>query len=65
MTWKIPLFKIYWDDDDVEAVDGEIKSGMNWAVGENVERFEEMLKDTMGSNYSVTFIQELQPFIPC
>ena len=55
MTWKIPLFKIYWDDDDVEAVDGEIKSGMNWAVGENVERFEEMLKDTMGSNYSVTF----------
>ena len=55
MTWKIPLFKIYWDDEDVEAVEGSIKSGMNWAVGENVEKFETLLSEEMGSEYSVAF----------
>ncbi|MBP1945341.1 DegT/DnrJ/EryC1/StrS family aminotransferase [Methanobacterium petrolearium] len=55
MTWKIPLFKILWDEDDVEAVDQEIKSGMNWAVGENVEKFETLLNEEMGSKYSIAF----------
>lgn len=55
MTWEIPLFKIYWDEEDVEAVDREIKSGMNWAVGNNVEKFETLLNDEMGSKYSIVF----------
>lgn len=55
MTWEIPLFKIYWDEEDVKAVDGEIKSGMNWAVGKNVEKFETLLNDEMGSKYSIAF----------
>lgn len=55
MTWKIPLFKIYWDEKDVEAVDGEIKSGMNWAVGENVEKFETLINEENGSKYSIAF----------
>lgn len=55
MTWKIPLFKIYWDEVDVDAVDNEIKSGMNWAVGKNVEKFETMLNEEMGSKYSIVF----------
>ncbi|MGB2841758.1 MAG: hypothetical protein WBC40_04685 [Halobacteriota archaeon] len=30
MTWKIPLFKIYWDEEDVRMVSDVIKVGMNW-----------------------------------
>lgn len=55
MTWKIPLFKIYHDDKDVEALDKEIKSGMNWAVGKNVEKFEKLLSMEIGSKYSIVF----------
>jgi perosamine synthetase len=45
MTWKIPLFKIYWDGDDVEAVTEPIRAGMNWATGQNIEKFEEMIAE--------------------
>jgi perosamine synthetase len=55
MTWKIPLFKIYWDEEDVEAVADAIKAGMNWAVGPNVEQFEELVANYVGTKYSVTF----------
>jgi perosamine synthetase len=55
MTWKIPLFKIYWDDEDVEAVTEAIKAGMNWAVGPNVEQFEDLIASYVGTKYAVTF----------
>ena len=38
MNWKIPLFKIYWDEEDVKSVAEAIKVGMNATgvtVGEN------------------------------
>ena len=55
MNWKIPLFKIYWNEEDVKAVEEEIRSGMNWAVGENVEKFENHLNDELGSKFSIAF----------
>ena len=55
MSWKIPLFKIYWDEDDVNHVETEIQSGMNWAVGPKVEEFEELIKEEIGTKYAVTF----------
>ena len=55
MTWKIPLFKIYWDEKDVEAVTKTIKAGMNWAVGPNVVNFEKLIASYVGTKYSVTF----------
>ena len=55
MTWKIPLFKIYWDEEDVEAVTEAIKAGMNWAVGPKVEQFEDLIANYVGTKYSVTF----------
>ncbi len=55
MTWKIPLFKIYWDEEDVEAVTTAIKAGMNWAVGPNVEQFEDLIASYVGTDYAVTF----------
>ena len=55
MTWKIPLFKIYWDEEDVEAVTEAIKAGMNWAVGPSVEDFEDLIANYVGTKYAVTF----------
>jgi|LGVE01.1.fsa_nt_gb perosamine synthetase len=55
MTWKIPLFKIYWDEEDVEAVTEAVKAGMNWAVGPNVEEFEDLIAKYVGTKYAVTF----------
>jgi len=36
MNWKIPLFKIYWDEEDVKSVAEAIKVGMN-ATGVTVD----------------------------
>jgi len=55
MDWKIPLFKLYWDDEDVRAVTEVITRGMYWAIGPNIEKFEEKLADYVGTKYALTF----------
>lgn len=55
MDWKIPLFRIYWDDDDVLMVKDTIKRGMSWAIGPNIEQFEQMISDYVGTKYAVVF----------
>lgn len=55
MSWKIPLFKIYTEEDDVEEVAEVIRSGMNWATGPKVSEFEEFICNYVGTNYAVTF----------
>jgi len=55
MTQKIPLFKIYWDEDDIEAVTGVIKRGMNWAAGPKIEEFERKIAEYLGIKYVVVF----------
>lgn len=55
MTWKIPLFKIYTDDADIQSVTDVIKSGMNWAIGPNIDQFENSLSEYIGSEYCTTF----------
>ena len=55
MSWKIPLFKIYWDEKDVEKVSDAIKKGMNWATGPNVEALEKMIAEYLGVKYCLTF----------
>lgn len=52
---NIPLFKIYWDEDDVEAVTESIKRGMNWAAGPNIEEFEKLIAEYLGKKYVVVF----------
>ena len=47
MDWKIPLFKIFWDEDDVEAVSRAIKAGMFWATGPEVLKFESLLSQNI------------------
>lgn len=55
MSWKIPLFKIYWDESDVENVSNCIKSGMYWAEGPVIQEFEALIADYIGTKYCVTF----------
>jgi len=55
MNWKIPLFKIYWDEEDIKMVNEAIRRGMFWAIGPNVERFEELLSEYIGVKYALVF----------
>jgi perosamine synthetase len=54
MNWKIPLFKIYADDDDVNQVTEVIRSGMNWATGPKVNELESLVAEYVGTRYAVT-----------
>jgi perosamine synthetase len=55
MSWKIPLFKIYWDEEDVKGVTESIRAGVNWAIGSNVDLFERMIAEYIGMRYCVVF----------
>ena len=53
--WKIPLFKIHWNKDDVNSVATIIKKGMYWATGPEIIEFENKISNYIGRKYSVTF----------
>jgi perosamine synthetase len=55
MAFKIPLFKIYWDEDDVQAVSEVIRSGMYWTTGPKSREFERMIAEYLGRKYAVVF----------
>ena len=49
--WKIPLYKIYTDDEDVNLITKIIKRGTQWAIGPEIEEFENEIKKYVGSDY--------------
>ena len=55
MNWKIPLYKVDWDKDDVRTVTNVIKRGMDWAIGPEIEEFEQSLAKYHDSKYCVVF----------
>ncbi len=55
MNWKIPLFKIYWDNEDIKMVNNAIKKGMFWAIGPEIEKFEKMIAEYIGTKYCAVF----------
>jgi perosamine synthetase len=55
MAFKIPLFKIYWDEDDVQAVSEVIRSGMYWTTGPKSREFERKIAEYLGRKYAVVF----------
>lgn len=55
MNQKVPLFSIYWDEEDINNVIEVIKSGKNWANGLDINKFEEDLSEYFNINYVVTF----------
>ena len=55
MTWDIPLFKTYWDEEDIKSVTDVIKRGSYWAAGPEIQEFEERISEYIGIRYVVTF----------
>ena len=43
--WKIPLYKIYTDEEDYTQISKIIKRGNNWAIGPEIEEFENAIKN--------------------
>lgn len=52
--WKIPLYKIYTDEEDLQLITKIIKRGTQWALGPEIEEFENAIKEYVGTNYCVT-----------
>jgi perosamine synthetase len=52
--WKIPLYKIYTDDEDINLITKIIKRGNNWALGPEIEEFENAIKNYVGIDYCLT-----------
>lgn len=48
----VPLFKIYNDRSDIEAISRVIKSGFFWATGKEIEEFEKKISKYIGIKYS-------------
>lgn len=53
MRQNIPLFKIYWDQHDVEKVSSVIKKGMYWAIGPEIKEFEKRVAEYVGVKYAL------------
>jgi perosamine synthetase len=55
MNWKIPLFKIYWERDDIDSVSKVIKRGSYWTIGPENGQLEKKIADYVGAKYALTF----------
>jgi len=55
MDSKIPLFKIYWDEEDIKMVNKSIQRGMFWAIGPNIDEFERIIADYAGTRHALVF----------
>jgi dTDP-4-amino-4,6-dideoxygalactose transaminase len=47
--YNIPLFKIYWDEEDIKLTNKVIRSGMYWTAGSETTNFEKMIAEYIGS----------------
>jgi len=55
VSWRIPLYKIYWDENDVKRMAEVIRSGAYWATGSNLEKLENMVAQYAGRKYAIAF----------
>lgn len=55
MSWKTPLFKIYWEKDDLDAVSQVIKRGTYWTIGPENTQLEKKIAQYIGAKHAVTF----------
>ena len=53
-NWKIPLYKIFTDEEDLNLITKVIQRGNNWALGPEIEEFENALKNYVGVDYCLT-----------
>jgi perosamine synthetase len=55
MNWKVPLYKIYTDNEDKKAVSKVIERGMSWAIGPEIDQFETMLAKNVNRKFCIAF----------
>ena len=55
MKWKIPLFKSYWDQNDIDSITKVVKRGTYWATGPEVQEFENKIAKYVGTKYAISF----------
>ena len=55
MNWKIPLFKMYWDEQDINEVSDVIKRGSYWSTGPEIKKLEENIAKYIGKKYALSF----------
>lgn len=55
MSWKLPLFKIYTDEADQQAVTEVLRRGTYWAEGPEIVEFERGLRDYQDKKHAITF----------
>jgi len=55
IEWKIPLYKIYTDDEDLNLITKIVKRGTYWSMGPEIEELENLIKEYVGANYCLTF----------
>lgn len=53
-NWKIPLYKIYTDDEDVRIITKIVRRGSSWAIGPEIEEFENSIKNYVNCDYCLT-----------
>ena len=53
--WKIPLYRIFTDKDDLKSISNVLKRGMDWAIGPEINQFEKSLAEYVGSKFCISF----------
>ncbi len=49
--WKIPLYKIFTDDEDITQITKILRRGRDWAIGPEIEELESLIKNYVGTDY--------------
>ena len=52
-SWKIPLYKIYTDDEEINLITKVARRGSFWALGPEIAEFEEAIKNYVGTEYCI------------
>jgi perosamine synthetase len=50
-NWKIPLYKIYTDEEDIIQINKILRRGRDWAIGPEIEELENQIKNYVGTDY--------------
>jgi perosamine synthetase len=51
----IPLFKTYWDNEDIESMAKVIRRGTYWAIGPEIEEFEKKIAEYLRAKFALAF----------
>ena len=55
MKWKIPLYKISTDTDDIKNIKKVLRRKMDWAIGPEIPEFEKKIAKYVGSKFCIAF----------